>query len=380
MTAIACDLAIVGGGLAGGLIALTARRARPERRIVLIEAAPSLGGSRLRVFADGGLHAEDKALLAPLVSYGWRGHGVAFPRFERSLPIPLYAIRPDRFDAALRAALPADDILTGRRAAAMGSAGVRLEDGTEIIAQGVVDARGAGDLSRLDLYWRKSVGYELSLEAPHGLSRAMLIERDPLQPDNLRYRTVLPIEPDRLFVEDVRYEAKADLDPADQARQIAERAARSGWRLRGSADGQAGIAPVALGGSFATYWGSSGHGVAKVGLRAALFHPVSGDTLGDALATARMIAEAPDWSGASLHTMLHAHAAACWAERDYYRRFAGRMLDRAAAAALRPPLEALYASDPALIGRFHAMTMRLTDRLALGLGERPRPWRAMVQS
>ena len=36
-TPIKCDLAIVGGGLAGGLIALAVARQRPELKIVLIE-------------------------------------------------------------------------------------------------------------------------------------------------------------------------------------------------------------------------------------------------------------------------------------------------------------------------------------------------------
>ena len=38
MTSRACDLAIIGGGLSGGLIALAARYFRPDRHVVLIEA------------------------------------------------------------------------------------------------------------------------------------------------------------------------------------------------------------------------------------------------------------------------------------------------------------------------------------------------------
>ena len=38
------DVAIVGGGLAGGLIALALHRAHPEIRFQLIEAGKALGG------------------------------------------------------------------------------------------------------------------------------------------------------------------------------------------------------------------------------------------------------------------------------------------------------------------------------------------------
>ena len=39
------DLAIVGGGLAGGLAALAVHRAHPHMRITLFEAKDSLGGN-----------------------------------------------------------------------------------------------------------------------------------------------------------------------------------------------------------------------------------------------------------------------------------------------------------------------------------------------
>ena len=63
-----CDLAIIGGGLSGGLIALAARRAQPERRILLIEAAPALGGAHLWSFVDSDVGEAEKALLEPLVN------------------------------------------------------------------------------------------------------------------------------------------------------------------------------------------------------------------------------------------------------------------------------------------------------------------------
>ena len=120
MTGVACDLAIIGGGLSGGLIALAARAARPERRVLLIEAAPSLGGTHLWSFIDSDVGEKEKALLEPLVNYDWHEFAVIFPRYKRALPQPFYSIRSDRFDQTLREAMPAESILTGRRA--MGSA------------------------------------------------------------------------------------------------------------------------------------------------------------------------------------------------------------------------------------------------------------------
>ncbi len=66
-------------GLAGGLIALALRRARPELSVVLIEQDEVLGGNhRWSWFAtdlpDGG-----EALLAPFRKTEWAGYDVRFP-------------------------------------------------------------------------------------------------------------------------------------------------------------------------------------------------------------------------------------------------------------------------------------------------------------
>lgn len=368
-----CDLAIIGGGLSGGLIALAARRARPERRVLLIEAAPALGGAHLWSFIDSDISPVDRLLLEPLVTYGWREFAVVFPRYKRALPFPYYSIRSDRFDETLREAMPAESLLTGRRATGVAPDGVVLDDGTMIGAHGVIDARGPGDLSLLDLHYRKFVGYELTLDGPHSVRRATPIDAAADPADGFQYMTMLPIDNERLFVEDVRYESWPDLDMADHGNRIVNHAARFGWRIRESARGQAGILPIALGGDFENYWRSGGEGVAKAGLRAGLFHPVTGHSLGDAARTARLVAEAEDWSGAALHRMLRAHAADAWSKRAYYRRFARRMLRDTPPPQGYRMLESLYAMDADLIARFHGLQLSFADRMALSLGEGPMP-------
>jgi lycopene beta-cyclase len=379
MNGVACDLAIVGGGLSGGLMALAARRAQPDRRILLIDAAAGLGGNHLWSFIDSDVGEAEKALLQPLVTYGWREFAMVFPRYKRALPQPFYSIRSDQFDKTLRAAMPAESILAGRRATAVTPDRVVLEDGTMIAAHGVIDARGPADLSLLDLHWRKFVGYELLLDGPHSVRRATLIDAAADPADGFQYMTMLPLENDRLFIEDVRFESHPDLDMADHGSRIVHHAARFGWRIRGSERGQAGVVPVVLGGDFEGYWRSGGEGVAKVGMRAGLFHPVSGNSLGDAARTALMVAEAKDWSGAALHHLLHSHATKSWARRDYYRRFAHRMMRDTPAADSYRMLESLYTMDSDLIARFHRMTLGFADRIALSLGDGPMPLTSVVK-
>jgi lycopene beta-cyclase len=58
----AVDLAILGGGLAGGLIALALRARRPDLRLVLVEGAETCGGNHIWSFFDSDVDTQDRWL------------------------------------------------------------------------------------------------------------------------------------------------------------------------------------------------------------------------------------------------------------------------------------------------------------------------------
>jgi lycopene beta-cyclase len=122
-----CDLAIIGGGLAGGLIALAFAERRPGTRILLIEQADHVGGNHIWSFFDGDVDARDRWLVDPLVSSRWsQGHEVRFPGYRRLLNTPYNSIASPRFDAHVRAAL-GDRLLTGAQVATIGRQFLVLE-------------------------------------------------------------------------------------------------------------------------------------------------------------------------------------------------------------------------------------------------------------
>ena len=59
------DIAIIGGGLAGGLIALALRRADPSLTVLLVEAEETLGGNHRWSWFESDLPEGGEALLAP---------------------------------------------------------------------------------------------------------------------------------------------------------------------------------------------------------------------------------------------------------------------------------------------------------------------------
>ena len=78
MHSIEYDLAIIGGGLAGGLAALALGALRPELRVLLIERDVEPGGNHIWSFFDGDVAPQDRWLVDPMIAHRWaQGHAVA---------------------------------------------------------------------------------------------------------------------------------------------------------------------------------------------------------------------------------------------------------------------------------------------------------------
>ena len=370
---ITCDVAIVGGGLAGGLLALALRTRHPDLDVRLIEGSDRVGGNHVWSFFGADVAKADRWLLTPLISHAWPGYDVAFPAHTRTLGQPYYSIESERLDAAVRAALPDDALMLGTKVLAVSPTAAVLQSGDRVDALGVVDARGAADLSRLDLGWQKFLGRELRLEEPHGRERPVVMDACVAQLDGYRFVYTLPFGPDRMFVEDTYYSDTNKLSPPTVRKRVDGYAAAQGWAVAEYVREEAGVLPVALGGDWEAYWRSGGPGVAKTGMRAGLFHPTTGYSLPDAVRTAAAIAGSRDFSGAALHALTYDRAREAWAARSFYR-----LLDRMLFRAADPPdryrvLQRFYRLRPDLISRFYAARSTRTDKARILLGKPPVP-------
>ena len=369
---IETDLLIVGGGLAGGLIALALARLRPDIAVTIVEGDARLGGNHVWSFFDGDVAAGDRWLVDSLISHRWPAYDVAFPAHRRTIAQAYHAIESERFDAALRAAVPPARIVRAE-AVAVAPDRVVLADQSVLRARGVIDTRGAGDLATLDAGWQKFVGRLLAVEGGHGIERPVVMDATVAQIDGYRFVYLLPFDATHIFVEDTYYSDSPVLDRAAIVARIDAYAAARGWRVAGCSREETGVLPVIVKGDFDAYWASTGADVAKAGARAGLFHATTGYSLPDAVRLAIRIAGLADFSGAGLAQATWEHARVAWRGRGFYRLL-DTMLFRAAGPDERYRImERFYRLDPSLIGRFYAARSTRLDKLRIVLGKPPIP-------
>ncbi|WP_336968027.1 lycopene beta-cyclase CrtY [Sphingobium aromaticiconvertens] len=373
---LSCDLAIIGGGLAGGLIALAFAERCPDVSLLLVERDAVFGGNHLWSFFDGDVPDADRWLVDPLVGHRWaEGHDVRFPTHRRTLVTPYNSVPSARLDARLRAVL-GDRAITGAEAAAISPTHVQLADGRAINARAVIDARGGGDLSALRCGWQKFVGSALRLEHPHGLTRPVIMDATVDQIDGYRFVYLLPFDERTVFIEDTYYSDSPALDEAAIDARIAGYAAAQDWRIEAHVHRETGVLPVVYGGDFDRFWPKDDP-VARAGVRGGLFHPMTGYSLPDAVAFALWMTQQPlD----NLPAATRGRAAVHWRKGRYYRLL-GKMLFGAAEPDQRYRIfQRFYRLHAPLIDRFYGGQSTAIDRLSILCGRPPVPIRGAMRA
>jgi len=368
-----CDLAIVGGGLAGGLIALAVARLRPELKIVLIEQGESFGGNHIWSYFATDILPEHRWLTAPLVTYGWSGYEVRFPGHNRELDNIYYTIESERLDWVLRNNLPASALMLGREVKSVSPRLVVLDGAQRINAGGVIDARGGGDLNHLDCGWQKFTGQLMQLSEPHNLTKPIVMDATVDQHDGYRFVYVLPFGMDKIFVEDTYYSDTPTHDAQRYRQRIAEYADTKGWKVERVLREENGVLPVVMGGDLESYWASGSGRTAKAGARGAFFQAVTSYSLPDAVRNAIFIAEQTDLDGDKLNMLMRQRAQEHWQNGKFYRML-NRMLFRGADTSDRYKiLERFYRLKPGLIERFYAGKTTGGDKARILSGKPPIP-------
>lgn len=360
------DVVIVGGGLAGSLAAWRLSACRPDLRVRLLEASARLGGNH-----TWSLHASDVSALAhrwlaPLVEARWPQHEVVFPGHRRVLDQAYLSVTSQRLHDVVSAAL-GDRVRFGTAVDVVTPTAVRTVNGDELEAGVVIDARGAAPVD-VPLGWQTFLGQEVVCAEPHGVTVPLIMDATVPQGDAYRFVYLLPFTADRLLIEDTAYADAPGVDLARARAHVGAYAAARGWAIRQVVREEVGSLPIPLGGRIDAFWPDD---VARLGLRAGLFHPTTGYSLPDAVATADLLATVNPWDATRVYSEVRHFAATRWRTRGFFRML-NRLLFRAAEpAARRRVLEQFYRRSPELIARFYAGTLTPFDRVRLLSGRPP---------
>lgn len=375
------DVAVLGGGLAGGLIALALARLRPDLRVTIIERGERLGGNHVWSFFASDLDAAGTALVEPLIAARWdQGYEVRFPARVRRLGTPYCSVTSASFAAALQDALPAGSIVTGAEVVAAAPTAVDLADGRRITAGGVIDVRGAAGLPHLRGGWQKFLGQMLRTARPHGLDRPVVMDATVPQVDGYRFVYCLPFSADTVFVEDTYYADGPALDRPALRERIAAYCAAAGWTVAAVLGEETGVLPVVAGGDHAAFRAATDRGVALGGARAGLFQPLTSYSFPDAVRFALWIAAQADLSGTGLLAAARAWQGRHWRKAAFYRMLSTMLFGAAAPAARYRVLQRFYGLDQRLVERFYAGETTMTDKLRILSGKPPVPIGAALRA
>lgn len=368
------DIAIAGGGLAGGLIALALARLRPELSIVLAEAGSMLGGNHRWSWFGSDLDPAATQLLQGFRTTQWnQGYDVRFPAHSRTLPSLYRSLASVDFDTALQRELPSGTIRLNASVAALDSGGITLASNERIAARNVIDARGLTAPTGLRGGWQVFMGRHLRTAVPHGLDRPVIMDASVTQHGAYRFVYVLPLGLDELFIEDTYYADSPALDRRTLSSRIDAYCTAHGWsgELLGH---EAGVLPVITGGDFAAF--QAAHrtpGVVVAGARGGFVHPLTSYTLPFAVETALAIARDAELPGDQLAALQETHARQHWGQMWFYRRL-GAMLFGAGRPDQRYRIfEGFYRLPAPLVERFYAGRSTLIDRARVLSGKPPVP-------
>jgi lycopene beta-cyclase len=341
------DLVLVGGGLANGLLADRLLEQQPELEFALVEAGPRLGGHHTWSFHDGDVTPAQQRWLAPMVRRRWGSHDVLFPGLARTLQGGYQAIRSEDFHEHLAQRL-GPRLRLNARVTEVRSDGVTLEGGEALAARTVIDARGGLGAPGFPCGYQKFLGLDLTLTAPHGLTRPLLMDARVEQLGGFRFVYLLPWSETRLLVEDTTYSLTPTLDLPALRERVSAYLARRGWSIESVDREESAALPIPLGGPAPTIAGPT------LGVQAGFFHATTGYSLPYAAALADQLASAwPADPGALAKTLQHL-AARHWRQQGFFRLLNRLLFSAAQAHEQRGVFESFYRHPEPLIAHFYA--------------------------
>jgi len=371
------DFLFVGGGLANSLAAYRLAARRPGVRFLVLERGATLGGNHTWSFHDGDLTREERAWVEPLVSRRWPRHEVRFPRYRRVIAGGYQSVESADFHERIHKELR-ERVRFGAEVSQLDAQSVTVASGERYTAAAVVDGRGFVASHALGLGYQKFLGQVVEFDRPIDLANPILMDATVDQTDGFRFMYVLPFTQRTALIEDTYYSDSPEIDAPALRGEILRYAERAGWSVTAVRREETGILPVVLSGDMREFWNDT-EAIARIGLRAALFHPTTGYSFPSAVRTADLLAQA-ETVPADAYRLLREQSEKGWRLGRLYRGL-NRMLYLAAQPERRfRVLQRFYTLPESLIERFYAARLTPRDGVRILAGMPPVPVGAAVRA
>jgi lycopene beta-cyclase len=193
------------------------------------------------------------------------------------------------------------------------------------------------------------------------------------QQDGYRFIYTLPYSKKVMLIEDTRYSDSPLLDRSELRAAIRRYVQRQNWQVERIVGEEEGVLPIVLSGDIDAFWDEPPLGLARSGLRAALFHPTTGYSLPEAVRLADELSKIGLTDSRTLTRRIRQRSIRSWRRHRFYR-----MLNRMLFLAGEPHqryrvLERFYHLPEPLISRFYAGGSTWKDKLRLLAGAPPVP-------
>ncbi len=367
------DMIIVGAGLSGLLTAWRCLDVNPQMKILVIEANDEIGGDHTWSFNLTDVEDRLQAWVKPFIAYQWPRYDVKFPRRERTLEIPYCTGNSDSLRQCVEPHIETGRLVIKQQTSvsSLQSESVTLENGQELKAKYVLDARGFEPRKGVHLGYQKFMGRVIRTHKPHGLKHPIIMDARVEQIDGYRFVYCLPFTAHDVLIEDTYYSDNSDLSENEIVTQIDNYIQVNDWSDHKVLRQEKGVLPITLA------MGDVKTPLNSLGLRGGFYHAVTGYSFPDALKVADQIATSVKEEGINDTAVIETKLKLLTSqhkERERFLRLLNRMLFRACHPKLRyKVLQRFYGLPKGLIQRFYSGQLTVWDKARILIGKPPVP-------
>lgn len=363
------DIILVGGGLANGLIADRLTSQRPDLRMLIIEARPTLGGDHTWSYHETDVTAEQDLWLRSIGKSAWSSQEVRFPSYSRPISTGYRTI----VSSDLHNRLVSNERLNlclDTKVKDVSPTAIVLQGGQTLTSDCIIDGRGLVSAPGVSIGYQKFYGLECELSAPHGLAAPILMDTTVDQIDGYRFMYSLPYSPTKLLIEDTYYSDTPLLDTNAIEQRVRAYASLKGWDIASVDREEKGVLPVVLDGQLEMVWPRD-QTMPRSGMRAGLFHQTTGYSLPFAVQTADRLSAMQVMESKAAAAFLRAESQAAWDKQSFFRLLNRFLFLAAQGGERRRIFERFYRLPRPLIERFYAANLKTADKARIIFGRPP---------